>query len=610
MPSVKYPYFRVVNPFCHFHFMRSFFKFFLASILALTVFTLVMFVLGIGFFATIAEDEKPTVKSKTVLVIDLSKPIMEQKVESGLPLPGAAEEDILGLFDVTRAINAAASDSAVKGIYLIGTYNPNGFASSSELRQSISNFKNKGKFVIAYSNYFDQRAYEIANLANNVYLNPVGGLDWQGYSMQIAFYKDALDKLEVKPEIFFAGQFKGATEPFRFNKMSEPNRRQMKEFIEALYQHFLIQTSGVRKIDTVVLRNLASSLSMSTAKDALKAGLVDKLLYDDEVKEIIAKRVGAPSIDKINFMQIGDYIDAERGSSSTSKDKIAVIYAQGDIVDGKGGEGEVGGDTYRQLLRKARFDDDVRAVVLRVNSPGGSAVASEIIHRELILLKKEKPVVVSMGDYAASGGYYISCGADSIFAQPNSLTGSIGVFSLLFDASKLMSNKLGITFDEVNTSPSATLGTPFRPMTQIERAFIQKGVDSVYFRFKSRVAEGRKLSLEYVDSIGQGRVWSGLAAQKNKLVDRLGTTEDAIACAARLAGLKDYGIKEWPIVEPFWEKFLGKKQDPQMQMAIQIKHYLGSEFYVAWKQYQQMKTWVGKPQTRLPFFIMPSQRLP
>jgi len=269
-------------------------------------------------------------------------------------------------------------------------------------------------------------------------------------------------------------------------------------------------------------------------------------------------------------------------------------------------DGGIGESTYRQLFRKGSFDEHVKAVVFRVNSPGGSAIASEVILRELLLLKKEKPVIVSMGDYAASGGYYISCGADSIFAQANTLTGSIGVFSMLFDASKLMSKKLGITFDEVTTAPSATLGSPFRPMTAIERVYLQRGVDSIYYRFKSRVAAGRNLSINYVDSIGQGRIWSGKAAIDNKLVDRLGTIDDAVASAARMAGLKEYALKEWPVVEPFWEKLFGGKTDPEMQMSFQVKQYMGTEFYVAWKQYQHMKTWAGKPQMRLPFFVMPA----
>ncbi|HSC52408.1 MAG TPA: signal peptide peptidase SppA [Phnomibacter sp.] len=590
--------------------MRSFFKIFFASLLALTIFTIIMFVLGIGLFSTVAEEDKPEVKSKTVLVLDISKPMMEQRVEAGLPIPGMQEEEMQGLFEVTRALDAAASDTAVKGIYLVGTYNPNGFATATELRQALLRFKAKGKFILAFANYFDQRSYEIANTANEIYLNPAGMLDWQGYSVQLAFFKNALDKLEIKPEIFFAGQFKSATEPYRFNKMSEPNRLQMQTFIESLYGLFLSNTASSRKLDTAVLRKMATELSMCTAEDALKAGLVDKLLYDDEVKTILAKKVGAASIEKINFMKLPEYIKAGKQETKISSNKIAVIYAQGEIVDGKGDEKSIGGDTYRQLLRKARFDKDVKAVVFRVNSPGGSAIASEVILRELLLLKKEKPVIVSMGDYGASGGYYISCGADSIFAQPNTLTGSIGVFTMLFDASKAMSNKLGITFDEVSTTPSATLGSPFRPITATERMYLQRGIDSIYARFKGKVADGRKLSVEYVDSIGQGRIWSGKDAVANKLVDRLGSTQDAVASAAKMAGIKEYSIKEWPEVEPFWQKLFGDKSKPEAQAAFQIKQYMGTEFYTAWKQLQDMKAMAGKAQTRLPFFIMSSGQRP
>ncbi len=585
--------------------MKGFLKIFLASFLALLVFSLVMFLLGVGIFKAATSDEKPEVKAKSVLVIDISKPLMEQKVESGFNIPEGNTPEILGLHDVVDAIKTAETDSAVKGILLMGASNPNGFATSEELRQALQHFKVSKKFLVAYGNYYTQRGYELANVADKIFLNPAGMLDWQGYGYQLAFFKDALDKLEVKPEVFYAGKFKSATEPFRLNKMSDANRLQVKAFIEELYQHFLLNTASARQVDTARLRQLATQLSMKTTSDALNEKLVDKSFYDDEMREFVGSKVGEKEIDKINFVTIGEYIKADRGKKQESENQVAIIYAQGDIVDGKGGDDQIGGERFRQLLRKARLDKKIKAVVFRVNSPGGSSLASEIIHRELVLLKKEKPVVVSMGDYAASGGYYISCAADSIFAMDKTLTGSIGVFSLMFDASKLMGHKLGITFDEVTTSPSATLGSPFRPMTDPERAYMQSSVDSVYMQFKSRVAAGRKLTHEFVDSIAQGRIWSGTAALKIGLVDRIGGMNEAIACAARMAKLKDYELRQWPVVRSFWDKLFGEKDNKEMQVAVNMKQQMGEEFYVAWQQFRQLKSWVGQPQMRLPFFIMP-----
>lgn len=587
--------------------MRSFLKIFLATFLAICLFTFILFLLGIGIFSAATSEDTPVVKDNTVLVIDISKPMMEQRIEQGLPIPGAQSEDILGLHDVIAAIDAAATNSKVKGIYLVGAYNANGYAGSAELRQALLRFKQSKKWLIAYANYYEQRAYELASVADLVYMNPAGSLDWQGFGIQLAFYKDALEKLGVKPEIFYAGQFKSATEPYRLNKMSDANRLQLSTLLNELYSQFLQHIAVSRpKADTAQLRLLANNLGMQTAQDAVAASLIDKLLYDDEVKEIIAKKTGAANIEKINFLAVKEMIEIAKKVEEAPTDKIAVIYAQGEIVNGKSGDDFIGGETIRQLLRKARFDKNVKAVVFRVNSPGGSSLASEVIWREIQLLKKDKPVVVSMGDYAASGGYYISCGADSIFAQPGTLTGSIGVYSMLFDATQLTSQKLGISFDEVSTSASASLGSPFRQMTAAERRFFQNSVDSIYQNFLSKVAAGRRMKLAEVDSIAQGRVWSGVDGLKHGLVDKIGTLQDAIACAARMAKVKSYSIKEWPEVKSLWEKLMSDKDDQQTQMAMLLQQQLGPEFVTAWKHMQLLKQQAGTTQMRLPFFIMPS----
>lgn len=588
--------------------MRSFLKIFLASFLAICFFTFIMFLLSIGIFNAASSNDTPEVKENTVLVVDISKPMLEQRVEKGLPIPGANTDDILGVHEVIAAIDAAAHNDRVKGIYLVGATNVNGYATSAELRQSLLRFKGSKKWLIAYANYYNQRGYELASVADLVYMNPAGTLEWQGFGIQLAFYKDALDKLGVKPEIFYAGQFKSATEPYRLNKMSAANRLQLSTLLNQLYTQYLQHIAASRpKADTAALRNMANTLAMQTAQDAVKAGLVDKLLYDDEVKEIIAKKTGAGNIEKINFMSVKDMIEVAKAGKESPTEKIAVIYAEGEIVNGKSGDDVIGGETIRQLLRKVRFDKQVKAVVFRVNSPGGSSLASEVIWREIQLLKKEKPIVVSMGDYAASGGYYISCAADSIFAQPGTITGSIGVYSMLFDATELTAKKLGITFDEVTTGAAATMGSPFRTLTAAERQFFQNSVDSTYRSFLLKVAAGRHMTEAAVDSIAQGRVWSGVDGLQNGLVDRIGTLQDAIACAARMAKIGKYSIKEWPEVQTLWDKLVtADKEDQQAKMALLMQQQLGPEFIAAWKHIQLLKRQAGSVQMRLPFFVMPT----
>ncbi|CAN5441783.1 signal peptide peptidase SppA [soil metagenome] len=583
--------------------MRSFLKILLACFTAILLTLTILFFLGIGLAKKAAEPDKPELKSKTVLLIDLSKPVMEQKMEAGFSFPEGKTPDVLGLFDMIRAIKQAASDSLIKGIYLVCGTNSSGFASSNELRNQLIEFKKTGKFIIAASDYISQRAYEVANVADKIYCQPNGIVDWKGYAVQLTFFKGTMDKLEIQPEIFYAGQYKSATEPYRLTKMSDPNRVQLTSFIEDLYQRFLMNTSKTRKIDTSTLRSLANDLAVRNAAAASAAGITDTSKYDDEIKDEIRKKIGVKADEKINFMPIGDYI--KNGDwNEANGGKIALIYAEGEITDGNGQDDQIGGDRYRNLIRKARMDTTIKAVVLRVNSPGGSSIASENIWREVMLCKKAKPVIVSMGDYAASGGYYISCFADSIFAQPNTLTGSIGVFSMYFNAQQLFNNKLGITFDGVKTAKSADFGTASRPMTEKEKKVGQAGVDSIYTIFKQRVSDGRKLPMAFVDSIAQGRIWSGDKALQLKLVDRIGGLQDAIDCAARMAKLKDYQLREWPVVESFWKKLMGgdKEDSKNTMQAYVLKEQLGADEYELITQFRTLKSWAGVPQMRLPFF--------
>ncbi|MCU0333709.1 MAG: signal peptide peptidase SppA [Chitinophagaceae bacterium] len=586
--------------------MRQFFTTFFAALLALGVFTLVLFFLGIGLFSAATAEDKPNVKSGTILVLDISKVLMEQPEDLGPLAANSTGGDILGLHDFIQAIDHAAADSAIKGIFLTGTYNPNGYAGSQELRAALLRFKASKKFITAYGSFIDQQAYSVMSVADDIYINPAGSLEWVGYGMQLVFFKDALSKLGVQPEIFYAGKFKSATEPYRLNKMSDENRLQLRTILEDIYGDFLKEAAARSKKDTASLRQMAAQLSILTAQDAADGGLVTGLAYDDEVRQKMADRTKVNRIDDLKLMSVSDY-HKSYDKASGGDGEVAVLYAQGDIVDGTGGDGSIGGDAMRQMIRKLRFDKDVKAVVFRVNSPGGSALASEVMWRELSLLRKEKPLVVSMGDYAASGGYYISCMADSIFTMPGTLTGSIGVFTMLFDATLLMESKLGIHFDEVTTAAPAGMGSPFRKLTAVERRYFQEGVDSIYDKFITRVAEGRKLRKTYVDSIGQGRVWSGVKAVQLGLADKIGDQQAAIACAARMAKLKNYRVTEWPELKSFWDKFLQGKEKDQLQASLQAaRQQLGFEVWWSWRQAQNLKGMAGQPQLRLPFVVKPA----
>ena len=583
--------------------MKSFFKIFFASIMALTVFTVIGYFIINAIVGKAIEPNKPVVTSKTVLVLDLSKPLMEQTRESGFAFPEGQTPMVNGLFDVVRAIRFAKQDASVNGIYIKCAGNPNGFATSEELRNALLDFKQSKKFVVAYSNNISQKAFYVASCADRLYCHPQGMPDWKGFSMQYTYLKGMLEKLEIQPEIFYAGRFKSATEPLREKQMTPANRLQSMVFLNEMYGQFLEAAASKTGVDTATLHQFANDFTIQNSDAAMQYHLVDGAKYDDEVKEEIQLKLGIAKTDKIQFMAVADYIKAIDWTMPSNDHKIALIFAEGEIVDGKGMNEEIGGEKYMGLLRKARLDSNIKAVVFRINSGGGSSMASEMMWREVTLTRKVKPVIVSMGDYAASGGYYIACNADSIFAQPNTLTGSIGVFSVYGNLVGLMNNKLGVTFDGVKTSPSADFGNTFRPMTAKEKQVAQAGVDTIYSIFKTRVSEGRHISKEIVDSLAQGRIWSGRQALKLKLVDRLGNIQDAIDCAARMAKLKTYQLKEWPVTQGFWDKIFNPMENKTSAGIDMIQTGLGEENAAVLKQLQTVKNWFGKTQARLPFFV-------
>ncbi len=582
--------------------MRSFFKTFFASLLALFIFCILFVLIVIGLIAGASSgSDKPDIGSKGVLVLDISKLFKEQSVENPFAfLSNPDETEVPALYDVIRVIKHAKSDSAIKGIYILCSNNPNGYAASEELRKAIVDFKRSQKFVIAYGETITQKGYYIGSAANKVYCHPLGGLEWDGFSSNMIYLKGMLDKLEIQPQIFYAGKFKSATEPLRETKMTDANRLQTSVWLGDLYNHFLGAVAETRSLDTAAIRALAVNGAIQTANDALKNKLVDGLKYDDELKAEITRRLVVEENTKINFVALDSYVKAA-DFKQDGDSKIAVVYAAGDIVGGKGDNESVGSDEFRTLLRKLRLDKDIKAVVFRVNSPGGSSLASDVIWREVSLMRKEKPVIVSMGDLAASGGYYISCNADSIFANANTITGSIGVFSIVPNFGTFFKNKLGITFDAVKTAPYADMGNSGRALNETEKRFMQNAVDSIYFTFKTRVSKGRKKDIVYIDSIAQGRVWTGSRAKTVGLVDRIGTMQDAIDCAVGMAKLKSYRISEYPQKKNILEQILDNyKKTVKVNL---VKEEIGVKEFEMLQQVKQAKKMVGEPQSRLPFLF-------
>ncbi len=581
--------------------MKSFMKLFFASFLALIIFTIIVLVIGMAVIGFALQPTKPDLGSKGVLVLDLSSGFNEQAKDNPLAsITGDASDNAPGLYDIIRMLHYAKTDTTIKAVYLKAGYNANGYAASEELRKAILDFKESKKMVLAYGEAMDQKSYYVATAADKIYCHPNGGIDWDGFSVTLLFMKGLLDKLGVEPQVFFAGKFKSATEPFRVTKMTDANRIQTTDLLNDLYSNFLQQTAQARKIDTATLHQLSINGSIRTAYDALNYKLVDGLKYDDQIQSELLKKLGQGKKETINFISFDKYAKAVNYKKSGSA-KIAIIYAQGDIVGGKGDDDEIGSDNYISLLRKARLDDDIKAIVFRVNSPGGSSLASDAIWREVTLAKGDKPFVVSMGDYAASGGYYISCNADSVFADATTITGSIGVFSIIPNFQPFFNDKLGITFDGVKTAPYADMGSTGRPLTETEKHFMQASVDSIYNTFKNRVASGRTKDISYIDSIAQGHVYTGSRALQLALIDKTGTLQDAIDCAARMAKLKEYGTKEYPEKKSFWEQLVNSSSYKASMQESAVKENIGAQQYYMLQQVKKIRVLMQAPQARLPF---------
>jgi protease-4 len=560
--------------------MKSFFKMVFATMTGMFLFGFVFFLFIIIIVSAGSSDPKTELEENSILHLTLDHEIADRNEENPFQSLNFSDigSDSPGLNEILDNLDKAAADPAIQGIFLDLTTLNAGTATIEEIRNALLAFKKSGKFIWAYSEVFSQGSYYLATAADKIYLHPTGLAELKGLRSEILFFKGTLDKLGVEPQVFRHGKFKSAVEPFIQDKLSDANKAQMRTFLFSIWNHMITGISKSRNIPESELLAIASELKVTNAISAKQYKLVDDLKYRDEVLELLKTKTKAKSIDKLNLVSIDDMENAHDTRERKKGDKIAVVFAEGDIVDGEGQDDQVGSIPFAKALRKARLDDKVKAVVLRINSPGGSALASETIWREVVLTKKVKPVIVSMGNLAASGGYYIAAPADVIVAQPNTITGSIGVFGLFFNGKGLV-NQLGVTIDTVKTTPMADIMTSSRAVTPRESEIIQAEIERIYDNFITRVAEGRKMSKAEVDSIAQGRVWTGIDAKRIKLVDEFGGLDHAIRIAAKRANLTEYRITELPAIKDPFEKIL--ENFGQKPAETILKQYMGKgyEYY-------------------------------
>jgi len=576
----------------------------LAVIVGLFVFSIlsVLLMLGlIGILASSSGSEEVKVSENSVLHLDLNgRTIVERTSEDDLDLSifgnPFGQEMTAGLINLKKAIGEAKTNDNIKGIYLNTGLIMAGQANLLELREALVDFKTSGKFIVAYDEAYTEGGYYIASVADEIYLNPLGGIDFNGFSSEGIFFKGLFEKIGVKPEIFRVGEFKSAVEPFILEKNSPEARLQTQSFLDDMNQFALHGISESRGIGYDSLKRINDLMLVRKPQDAVTYGLATELLYLDQVLTKLKEKLGIDEGDDIKTINVTDLNKTAKSKNITSSNRIAVIIAEGEIVGGDA-DGVISSEKFAKEIRKARKDDNIKAIVLRVNSPGGSVVASEVIWREMAEAKKVKPVYVSMGEVAASGGYYISAPADTIVAQPNTITGSIGIFGMMFNAQELLNDKLGITTDVVKTGELSDFMNPTRPMTDVERTIIQNTVEDGYETFISRVSEGRGMSPEAVKEVASGRVWTGNQAKERGLVDVLGGLNTTIEiAAARIGAVDDYRVVYYPTKKPWFESIM---EDLGNSVQIKIlKSELGSN-YTLYKQVEKLKTYQGV-QVRMP----------
>lgn len=557
--------------------MKNFFSSLLGTLAGFVVAGIIM---GIGFLIFIAimvaagNDKEVSVNPNSVVRVTLSGHIQDRADEYSMPNIIYNTPPSLGLNNILTGIEHAKDNPKIKGMFLDLGMVSCGVGSLEEIRQALLEFKSSGKFIYAHADFYTQKAYYLATVADKIYITPTGGIDFRGLSAEIMFFKGLLKKAGLTPHIIRHGEFKSAVEPFMLDKMSPANRKQVNAYMGSIWKYMVKEIAASRELSVDSVNSIVDNFVGFNGDSAVSADLIDALKYKDELYAEIRAELGLGSDKDINFVNLSD-IKVPYKKKKKSKNQIAVIYASGSIVNGRSYESDIiASETFADAIRTARKDKKVKAIVLRVNSGGGSALASEVIWREMTLAKEKKPVIVSMGDVAASGGYYIACNADAVLANPTTITGSIGVFGLLFSGKNLLNNKLGITTDVVKTNTFSDLASFSRPMRSDEYALIQNSVDGVYDTFISRVADGRGVTKEEIDKIGEGRVWSGINALENGLIDKYGGLKDAVALAGEKAGISNYKIRTLPErpdpIQEFFMRFSAKIDVEDIETALDV----------------------------------------
>lgn len=590
--------------------MAQFFKFLFASCLGTILALFLLFFILIGIISSVAssslDNSKTTITDQSVLRISIPAQLPEQTNNVAMQQFSIKEDRVLGVHDYALSITKAATDPKIKGIFLNPSQGNHGYASLKVIRDALLEFKKTGKFIYSYSNYYDHNNYFLASTADQISIHPLGMTDLKGFNVSIPFFKEIMEKIGLNFNIYYAGEFKSATEPFRLEKMSAENRLQMKEYLESQYNLYVDQVATSRNLTSIEIKNIFDGFLASSPSKAQQLKIVDTISYEIDVLNKIRLDLGIDQDKKINFITPQDYFnDDMKNQNYSANNRIAVIFAEGSITDGKGDEGEIG-RKYIKLLRELRANKSIKAVVLRVNSGGGSALLSDDFLKEIDLIKSAgKPVVTSMGDYAASGGYYIAAHSDSIFASAHTLTGSIGVFAMIPNLNVMSDKKIGIDYDTLGTGPMASKFNVFLPWGDAEKNILQENVEHTYDQFLSIVADGRKMTKDQVHQIARGRIWNGNKAKEIGLVNAIGELNDAVQCAARLASIDNYRISEYPTqkdpIQKLIDKLENKDDATNSKIKAVLKENLG-ELYPVYKEWNTIKS-SRDVQMKLPYMI-------
>ena len=567
----------------------------LAAIIGCLIAFGVLFFMFFVFAALVGSgDDTVVVKENSVLELSLNQPIRDYEGKDEADPFAALFEEGQGLDEILHTIEVAKNDDKIKGISMTTGFLQAGMAQTQEIRRALSDFKSEGKFIYSHADFYTQKNYYLASTADKLYLNPQGAMDFKGLASEVLYYKDLQEKTGIKMEVIRHGKYKSAVEPYLSNEMSDANRSQIKELITSLWNSMLTDISSSRGMSISDLNTIADTLGGRTPELAVASGLIDETIYFDEYESRLKENLNIAVDEDVNYVDFEDYVKvASKKTLKKGVDKIAVIYAQGEILYGEGGKEFIGQGVINKALKKARENKNVKAIVMRVNSPGGSALVSDIIWREIELTKEIKPVVVSFGNVAASGGYYIAAGADKIFAEPTTITGSIGVFGTVPNINELAAD-IGINAEQVGTNKNSVDYSLFEPMTDAFRNQVQEGIEHTYDTFLQRVAAGRNMTVAEVDSIAQGRVWSGVDAKDLGLVDEIGNLDDAIAAAAEMVDLESYGVRKYPKYKSDFERLMEDFGGAKAKIGENIiKEELGNEAFQVLKEFKQLSQQKG-----------------